>query len=79
MSQLDRAALEVLHEKLTEQIADRLEEAKGNPEKPLGAAEITAIAKFLKDNNITAVVAKSPAGRRALKALPFEHTDELAE
>lgn len=65
-----RQKMEDIHDALVDALAARVTSAAEKKE-PLPAAEITAIAKFLKDNNITALIGKSPAGKNLLKALPF--------
>ncbi len=60
-----------LHGALTAALADRVKEAKTSPEKPLTAAEVAAIAKFLKDNGITAVLENSQDGRELVGSFPF--------
>jgi len=74
----NREDLESLHTKLTEFWAARVKEAAIDPEKPLTAAEATAVAKFLKDNNVTAIISASTPGKNILADLPFK-TEEVVE
>jgi hypothetical protein len=62
--------LALLHEKLTEAFLQMLEDPG---EEGLKAAELTAIAKFLKDNNITCEIDKNPR----LKELKDRVTDNV--
>lgn len=73
----NRTAMEELHTALAEAWAKRLREAKAGGE-PLSAAEATALAKFLKDNNITAVISATPAGKNILDDLPFDVEEDDA-
>ena len=72
----DRDFLQSLHAQLCESLAARVKESKNDPEKPLTAAEIAAISKFLKDNNITATIPNTAAGQDIINEFPFPITDE---
>ena len=71
MTRAAEGELDVLHAMLSESWKDRLVESKAGGEVALTAAERTALAKFLKDNNTTALassprIAPLQAGMEAL-------------
>lgn len=68
-----RSRLAALHEAFTEALIDELK-ASREEEIPLPAADKSVIAKFLKDNNITA-----DADDEAMGELADEFEDELAQ
>lgn len=74
----NRTDLEALHSTLTEFWAARLKSAKDGTGDPLTAAEATAVAKFLKDNNVTAIIKASDTGQSILASLPFEVEEATA-
>lgn len=72
----DRNELEDLHVALTEFWANRVLAAKNGGD-ALTAAEATAVAKFLKDNNVTAVISASKTGKNLLSTLPFQTEEHI--
>ncbi|CAB4165237.1 hypothetical protein UFOVP823_21 [uncultured Caudovirales phage] len=75
----NRESVEALHTALTEFWSKRLIDAKAGGESALTAAEATALAKFLKDNNVTAILGSTPAGKNVLDSLPFGVEGDTAE
>lgn len=65
------AALEKLHNKLAEKMIQLLE-----GETPPTAAEMAAIAKFLKDNSVTAIAAKDSNLGRLMEAVEGEQLSD---
>lgn len=68
-----RSRLSELHRMFTEALIEELKQAK-DEEVPLPAADKSVIAKFLKDNDITA-----DADSEALQGLRDEFEDDLAK
>lgn len=70
-----------IHKDMAESVLTRVREAKSGSGEPLSAAEVNAITKFLKDNDITVenLPGKSNAADRLAKELasvPFSAEDE---
>jgi hypothetical protein len=59
VSRATEDALDGLHALLADSWADRVKESQEGGDVALTAAERTALAKFLKDNNITALAGSS--------------------
>ena len=78
MARASEDALDGLHALLADSWADRIAESKENSELPLTAAERTALAKFLKDNNVTALAGSKRIAPLAIgmDALTDESKDE---
>lgn len=74
MSKATAATLHALHGKVAKTMIDRLEE-DAEQGLPTDAATLSAMIKFLKDNNVTA----DPASTDDLKELRTGLADQLAE
>jgi len=69
---MDRDILELLHQKVAEELLDRIKSGEAT------ASELSVAVKFLKDNNanLDVVTAESPLGN-LLESLPFDVHEKL--
>lgn len=69
---MDRDILELLHQKVAEELLDRIKSGEAT------ASELSVAVKFLKDNNanLDVVTAESPLGN-LLESLPFDVNEKL--
>lgn len=69
---MDRDILELLHQKVAEELLDRIKSGEAT------ASELSVAVKFLKDNNanLDVVTAESPLGN-LLESLPFDINEKL--
>lgn len=69
---MDRDILELLHQKVAEELLARIKNGEAT------ASELSVAVKFLKDNNanLDVVTAESPLGN-LLESLPFDINEKL--
>ena len=41
----------------------------------MSSSEYSSLAKFLKDNNVTAILSAKPAGQNILDSMPFDYVE----